>query len=55
MIPPTPARPSEIVVVDGRVYHLGLAPGELAENLFIVGDPARAYTVASRFDRVDYE
>jgi uridine phosphorylase len=55
MIPPTPARPSEIVVVDGRVYHLGLAPRELAENLFIVGDPARAYAVASRFDRVDHE
>ena len=48
-------RPSEIVVVDGRVYHLGLRPSELAGNLFIVGDPARAYTVASRFDRVDCE
>jgi uridine phosphorylase len=54
--PPSPReRPSEIVVVDGRVYHLGLRPGELAENLFVVGDPARAYTVASRFDRVDHE
>jgi uridine phosphorylase len=48
-------RPSEIVVVDGRVYHLGLRPQELAENLFFVGDPARAYAVASRFDRVDHE
>jgi len=48
-------RPSEIVVVDGRVYHLGLLPTELAENLFVVGDPARAYAVAARFDRVDHE
>lgn len=48
-------RPSEIVVVDGRVYHLGLLASELAENLFVVGDPARAYSVASRFDRVDHE
>lgn len=48
-------RPSEIVVVDGRVYHLGLRPDELAPSLFIVGDPARAYTVAERFDRVDHE
>ena len=48
-------RPSEIVVVDGRVYHLGLLPSELARELFVVGDPARAYTVASRFDRVDHE
>ena len=49
----TPRR-SEIVVADGRVYHLGLRPTELAENLFVVGDPARAYRVAERFDRVDH-
>ena len=48
-------RPSEIVVSDGRVYHLGLGPSELAESVFVVGDPARAYTVASRFDRVEHE
>ncbi len=53
---PAPGRrPSEIVVVDGRIYHLGLLPSELAGNLFIVGEPARAYTVASHFDRVDHE
>ncbi len=50
-----PGRPSEIVVVDGRVYHLGLLPSELAPQLLIVGDPARAYAVAKRFDRVDHE
>jgi uridine phosphorylase len=50
-----PGRPSEIVVVDGRVYHLGLLPSELAPHLFIVGDPARAYAVARRFDRVNHE
>ncbi len=55
MAPPAAQRPSEIVVVDGRVYHLGLLPSELAPNLFIVGDPARASTVAARFDRVDHE
>lgn len=48
-------RPSEIVVVDGRVYHLGLRPEELAPSVFVVGDPARAYTVASCFDRVEHE
>lgn len=48
-------RPSEIVVVDGRVYHLGLRPDDLAANLIVVGDPARAYSVASRFDRVEHE
>ena len=49
------ARASEIVVVDGCVYHLGLRPDQLAPNLFLVGDPARAYRVAARFDRVEHE
>jgi uridine phosphorylase len=48
-------RASEIVVVDGCVYHLGLRPDQLAPNLFLVGDPARAYRVAERFDRVEHE
>ena len=46
---------SEIVVRDGRTYHLGLAANELATQLFLVGDPARAYRVAARFDSVDHE
>jgi len=50
----TAARPSEIVVVDGRAYHIGLAAHELAPRLFLVGDPARAHRVAERFDRVDH-
>jgi uridine phosphorylase len=48
-------RASEIVVVDGRVYHLGLRPEQLAQNLVIVGDPARARRVAARFDRVEHD
>jgi uridine phosphorylase len=43
---------SEIVVKDGRVLHLGLAKGQLAENVFLVGDPARAIRVSNRFDRI---
>lgn len=46
---------SEIVVRDGRAYHLGLATDELATQLFLVGDPARAYRVAARFDSVTHE
>ena len=42
-------------MVDGCVYHLGLRPQQLAPNVFLVGDPARAYRVAARFDRVDHE
>ena len=46
---------SEIVISNNRVYHLGLAKGELARNVFLVGDPARALRVARRFDRIDCE
>jgi uridine phosphorylase len=44
---------SEIVVKDGKVLHLGLAQGQLAENIFLVGDPARALRVADHFDEVN--
>ena len=46
---------SEIVVVDGKVLHLGLARGQLARNIFLVGDPARAIRVAERFDNITAE
>ena len=33
---------SEIVIVNERLYHLGIKKTDLAENIFFVGDPARA-------------
>ncbi len=46
---------SEIVIIDERLYHLGIKKGDLAQNIFIVGDPARAKRVAKEFDTVDRE
>jgi uridine phosphorylase len=46
---------SEIVVNSGKVLHLGLAEGQLAENVFLVGDPARAVRVSQRFDDIQHE
>ena len=46
---------SEIVIIDERLYHLGIKKGDLAQNIFIVGDPARAKRVANEFDTVDRE
>ena len=40
---------------DGRQYHIGLAPGEVAEAVLLVGDPARAERVAQLFDAVELE
>lgn len=46
---------SEIVTSNGRLYHLGFAPDEIADCVFLVGDPDRAYRVAQRFESTDYE
>jgi hypothetical protein len=40
---------------EGRQYHIGLAPGEVARYIMLVGDPARATRVAGLFDRVELE
>ncbi|MCP4200805.1 MAG: nucleoside phosphorylase [bacterium] len=46
---------SQIVTRDGRLYHLGVAPDEVGRSVFLVGDPARAYKVAARFDTIEHE
>lgn len=48
-------RRSELVFVDGRVYHLGLLPQELAPCIFLVGDPHRAHLVAAKFENVTHQ
>lgn len=40
---------------EGRQYHIGLAPGEVARHIMLVGDPARATRVAGLFERVELE
>ncbi|KAG8727777.1 hypothetical protein FRC12_022228 [Ceratobasidium sp. 428] len=35
----------------GRVYHLGLKHGEIANRIITVGEPKRARTVASYLDK----
>jgi uridine phosphorylase len=45
---------SEVVVTSkGRIYHLDLAPGELAPTILLVGDPDRVARVSRRFDRIE--
>jgi uridine phosphorylase len=36
-----------------RQYHIGLAPGEVAEYILLPGDPDRADKIATRFDDVE--
>ncbi len=45
---------SELIInPDGSVFHLHLKPGEIAENIILVGDPGRVETVASFFDSIE--
>lgn len=46
---------SETVVNQGRQYHIGCAPGDLAEYILLVGDPGRVQRVAQNFDSVRFE
>ena len=46
---------SEIVVVNERLYHLGIKKEDIADNVFIVGDPARAIRVSKEFDTIECE
>lgn len=44
---------SELILKEGRVYHLGLSKEELAETIITVGDPQRVVRVSMHFDQVD--
>ena len=45
---------SELIINgDGSIFHLHLRPEQLADRVFLVGDPARVDMVASRFDPIE--
>lgn len=45
---------SELIInEDGSAFHLHLKPGQVADNIILVGDPARVSTVASYFDTTE--
>ena len=41
---------SELIITDGRIYHLGIKPSEIAKNIFLVGERKRVYRDDSYFD-----
>ena len=45
---------NEIVIVNERLYHLGIKKGDLADNVFLVGDQGRVDLVASFFDSIEH-
>jgi uridine phosphorylase len=45
---------AEIVKTEeGRQYHINLAPGEVAENILLCGEPARAQRTSKFFERIE--
>ncbi len=47
---------SELIInPDGSVFHLHLKPGEIANNIILVGDPGRVKLISSFFDHIELE
>ena len=47
---------SELIInPDGSIYHLHLKPGQVAETIFTVGDPARVLEISKYFDRIEHK
>jgi len=45
---------SELIINErGAIYHLDLRPDELANKIFLVGDPGRVPVVSKYFDRIE--
>ncbi|MDD4819948.1 MAG: nucleoside phosphorylase [Flavobacteriales bacterium] len=45
---------SELIITpEGQIYHIHIRPEELADDVILVGDPARVPVVSKYFDRID--
>lgn len=45
---------SELILnPDGSIFHLHLKPGDIADRIILVGDPARVDTIATLFSKID--
>jgi len=46
---------SELIVLNGRVYHLNLKPEMVADTIIVVGDPERVPKVSMYFDKIELQ
>jgi uridine phosphorylase len=50
----SPIHESELIITEkGKIYHLNLHPDEIAENIILVGDPARVSLVSGFFSNIE--
>ena len=45
---------SELVLSDGKVYHLDLSPDEISDTIILVGDQFRVEKVSAFFDSIEF-
>src|SRR5690554_105156 len=46
---------SELILFpEGKIYHLDLAPSQLASTVITVGDPGRVEMVSKHFDTIEF-
>lgn len=46
---------SELILREGRIYHLNLRPDMIADKVIVVGDPERVPKVSAYFDKIDVQ
>lgn len=46
---------SELILAEGRVYHLNLRPDQIADTIIMVGDPDRVAKVSTYFDKIEHQ
>jgi len=51
----TTLKPSELVLNDGKVYHLDLRPDQISETIILVGDQYRVPMVSAFFDSIEHQ
>lgn len=44
-----------ILTPENKIYHLNLSKEEIANNILLVGDPARVNLISSKFDKIEYK
>lgn len=45
---------SELVLSDGKVYHLDLSPEQISDTIILVGDQFRVAKISAFFDRIEH-
>ena len=45
---------SELIINNGRIYHLDLKPEDICKDVILVGDPLRVKVIAEKLDNIHF-